>query len=47
MKVLLWESRVNQKNSSYIGGAITVFEELITQLEQTNIMYEVIGTNKK
>lgn len=47
MKILVIGPRINQKNPFLIGGAITLFENLIDQLDTNNISYDVIDTNKK
>ncbi len=46
MKLLLIGPRLNQDNLSVVGGAITLFENLIYQLDSHNISYSVIDTNK-
>lgn len=47
MNILLMGPRMNRKDPLYVGGAIAVFEELITQFDKENIQYCVIDTNKK
>ncbi len=39
--------RINQRNPLLVGGAITVFEELLNQFDKNNIKYDIIDTNKK
>ncbi len=45
--ILLFGPRVNKKTPTKIGGTIVLFEDLLRQLENNNINYSVIDTNKE
>jgi len=47
MKILLIGPRFNQRNPLLIGGAITLFENLINRLDHHKVDYVVVDTNKK
>lgn len=47
MKILLMGPRINRENPLQIGGAITLFEELISQFDKNMISYDIVDTNKK
>lgn len=46
-KILLIGPRTNKENPSYTGGAIVLFENLLTQMINQDITVEIIDTNKK
>lgn len=46
-KILLLGPRINRNNPSDTGGAIVLFENLISKIQSQNIDYMVIDTNKK
>ncbi len=47
MKILVIGPRFNQKYPDKTGGAIVLFEELLTQFDMKNIDYVCINTSKK
>lgn len=46
-KILLIGPLTNKKDSTLTGGAIVLFKNLLKQLDNLNISYEIIDTNKK
>ena len=45
--ILLIGPRKNKRDSTLTGGAVVLFENLLEQMDEQNIKYDVVDTNKK